>query len=106
MEDIQLEQASVALDPGDTIVMYTDGLSEATDRKGELFSDEQIVELVANMPRGLAAEEVATRLLDAVEAHLGGLEAQDDRTLLVLRIRERVGAPVAPQPEPEAAAID
>jgi sigma-B regulation protein RsbU (phosphoserine phosphatase) len=106
MEDLRLEQASVALQPGDTLVMYTDGLSEATDQYGELYSDEQIVEFVAALPRTLPAEEVATRLLGSIESHLNGIEAQDDRTVLVMRIRERAGAPKQPEPEPEAAAIE
>lgn len=106
MAEIRLEQASVALHPGDTLVMYTDGLSEAADLRGELYSDEQIVEFVAALPRTLPAEEVATRLLGSIESHLNGIEAQDDRTVLVMRIRERAGAPKAPAPEPEAAAIE
>jgi serine phosphatase RsbU (regulator of sigma subunit) len=106
MEALRLEQASVALQPGDTLVMYTDGLSEAADLHGELYSDEQIVEFVAALPRTLPAEEVATRLLGSIESHLNGIEAQDDRTVLVMRIRERAGAPKAQEPEPEAAAIE
>lgn len=93
MEDVTLEEDVVALHPGDVLVFYTDGLSEAANPGGELFSDERLVDFVAALPRSLSAREVGEALLLEVEHHLAGLEAQDDRTLVVLRVQAPVAAP-------------
>lgn len=75
----------VALEPGDLLLLYTDGISEATDAAGEQFGEERLAEFVRALPRSLTPEQVAHEVLGAVERHLAGLEPQDDRTLLVLR---------------------
>lgn len=97
LEDVSHEAGSVALEPGDRLVMYTDGISEADDGRGELYGEDRLSALLAQMGPELDARSIAQRILDAVERHLGAEEAQDDRTLVVLRV-------LAPQPsahEPE-----
>lgn len=100
MEDIAMEEGTVSLDDGDVIVFYTDGISEATNRDGELFGEERVADLAAGAGRELPVRELADRVLAEVERFLDGVEAQDDRTLVVLRVREPAresggnGAPV------------
>jgi len=89
MEDIELEQSTLELEAQDVLVMYTDGISEAANRDGELFGEDRVGELVVAMPRDLDARQIGERLLGEVERHLGSEEAQDDRTLVVLRVQER-----------------
>lgn len=91
MEDIAMEEDSVALQDGDVIVFYTDGISEATNAGGELFGDDRVAELAASAPREMPARDLAQKVLAEVETFLGGVEAQDDRTLVVLRVHERTG---------------
>lgn len=94
MEDIGMEEDSIDLQDGDVIVFYTDGISEATNAHGELFGDERVGDLAAAAPAELGAEGLATQVLAEVESFLDGVEAQDDRTLVVLRVREGAGAGV------------
>jgi serine phosphatase RsbU (regulator of sigma subunit) len=89
IEDITLEHATVELEAEDVLVLYTDGISEATNGEGEMFGDERVVEFVRSLPRTTAAREVGERLLAEVDRHLGSTEPQDDRTLLVLRVCDR-----------------
>ena len=56
------------------------------------------------MPRGVSAREVADRLHRALREFLDGREPQDDLTLLVLRVTERVAAERAVVLAPEAVA--
>lgn len=106
MEDIAMDEGTIALQDGDVIVFYTDGISEATNVRGELFSDDRVAEMAAAAPREMSACDLAGHILAEVELFLDGVEAQDDRTLVVLRVREPVpessgnGAPV------EAVAVD
>jgi len=105
MEDVEFEEAQVALGAGDLVVLYTDGISEAANVAGEQFGEERLCAAVESMPRGLPARDVAERLHGALRDFLGEREPQDDLTLLVLRVVERVAAerPVALEPETVAA---
>lgn len=102
MEDVELEEDSVALEAGDVLVFYTDGISEATNEHGELFGEERLVELVAGLPRTLTAQAIAGEVLESVSRFLGRVEAQDDRTLVVLRVLEPAPEPGREPGEPEA----
>lgn len=88
MEDVPMQEATFDLTPGDLLVFYTDGISEATNEDGELFGEERLVEFVNALPPALNPESIAVSILREVERHLGRLEAQDDRTLVVLRVHE------------------
>ncbi len=88
---VEFAEVVLRLDPGDVLVFYTDGISEATNAHGELFGDERVGDLAAAAPAELGAEGLATQVLAEVELFLDGVEAQDDRTLVVLRVREGAG---------------
>jgi serine phosphatase RsbU (regulator of sigma subunit) len=90
MEDIQFEEAVIDLHDGDRLVLFTDGISEAQDTAGELWGEERLTALIESLPAADDARAITDRILEAVEAHLGEEEAQDDRTLVVLRV---LGAP-------------
>lgn len=68
---------------GDTLVLYSDGISEARDPGGEPLGWEQLLELVA--ARHDRAAAVLASVLDGVQAFTGGGPALDDQTLLVAR---------------------
>lgn len=91
LEDAAFEEEIVDLKPGDRLVFYTDGVSEAQAPSGELFGEERLYELIASLPRELSAREVTDRIVARVNEFLGGAEAGDDITLMVLRVREPAG---------------
>ena len=78
---------SVALDPGDTVFFYTDGITEAMDEGGVEFGDDELVEVLAETG-GLAAGAVCGRVVKAVQEHAGEAEQSDDITCLALRVLE------------------
>src|SRR5262245_15415599 len=86
-EPIQLAEGSVDLAPGDTLLLYTDGISEAADANNELYREERLTALFRTLPPDLPASETADRVLAAVRTHLNGTEVGDDMTLVVLRVR-------------------
>jgi serine phosphatase RsbU (regulator of sigma subunit) len=97
--DAAIEPGEVILGPGDTLVLFTDGLTEARSDAGALGEDG--VELVLAGSAGMSAQRVADRLESAVLEHEGG-EARDDVAILVIRAvgdprglnRAAVGTPV------------
>jgi len=80
------EERETPLLPGDRIVLFTDGVSEATDASGEMFGEARIEELVTDC-RDLSATELQQTIVDAASAYSGG-ELEDDVTLVVVRITE------------------
>ena len=102
LENLELEEGSVRLAPGDVLVLYTDGISEAANASNELFGDPRLCDFVSELPAGMAAKDVAERVLDRLHEFLGDVEPQDDITLLVLRVLEPVAASPSPHPAPEA----
>ena len=82
------EEREIALMPGDRLVLFTDGVSEATDAGGELFGEERIEELVADS-RDLAAHELQRTIVDAAASFSGG-ELEDDLTLVVVCVDEEI----------------
>jgi serine phosphatase RsbU (regulator of sigma subunit) len=74
---------SVQLEPGDRLVLYTDGVVEAR-RKGQFFSEERLADFVVRASAsGHAGPEVLRRLIKAVLEHQDGM-LQDDATILLL----------------------
>ena len=79
------EERELPVAPGDTLVLFTDGVSEASDGEGELFGEQRIEELVADA-RALGAEELQQTLVEAATSFARG-ELEDDLTLVVVALR-------------------
>jgi sigma-B regulation protein RsbU (phosphoserine phosphatase) len=74
----------IALEPGDALYLYTDGVTEQIDPHGELFGEERLQAFLAGSDF-LAHPEVCTGAIRAgVEAHAAGVPQSDDRTQLLL----------------------
>jgi len=76
------QQAAGRIEPGDVLVLHTDGVTEAQDASGTFF-DERLVEAIDRSP-GAPAQDIANRVAAALERFALG-EPSDDRTLVVLR---------------------
>ena len=80
---LEVPRVSLELEPGDSLVLYTDGVTEAMNEKDELFGDERLLAFLRE-PRPSAAETVSS-LVAAVRAFVGKREASDDIAVLALR---------------------
>lgn len=78
-------QRSVWLERGDRIVIYSDGVTEASDPWGEMFGDERLIETVDRF-RSLPAEELPGRILDEVTRFVGASPQQDDITVIAAEV--------------------
>lgn len=87
-EDIRLEEGSVVLAPGDRVILYTDGVTEARSPAGEFFGEERLGDELRALPPGLSAEEIANRLREIVRQFSASDDLEDDMTVVVLRIPE------------------
>jgi len=83
---IDLEERAIDVARGDIIVFYTDGVTEAMNREGELFGEELLADIVATAAAGGAgAQMVLDAIVDAVGTHNSTGPQSDDLTLLVVR---------------------
>ncbi len=85
--EMPYQEASVAVAPGDRIVLYTDGVTEAMDADEEMFEEQRLETLVLEH-RGESASDLERAITDAVLEHAGGV-LQDDLTLVVAAVVER-----------------
>ena len=80
-------QKTVTLSPGDTVVLYTDGVTEAMNAEEEEFGLDPLMERFSASPPNDPEETTAT-VFDAVNVFAGETPQSDDITCLVLHCRE------------------
>jgi sigma-B regulation protein RsbU (phosphoserine phosphatase) len=85
-QEYQTEQTR--LDPGDLVVLFTDGISEAMNSKTETYTVRRIHEKLTRSDRKGPAE-VGQLLLKDVRKHLDGREQDDDTCLLIFQREPR-----------------
>jgi len=78
--------ASIDLQPGDTLVLFTDGVVEAFNSSGEEFTDERWLHLIRDLPN-LPAQATMQYLMQQVGLFVGATRQSDDITCLVLRCK-------------------
>ena len=81
--DFEAIEASVVLEPGDLLVAYTDGVTDACDASGTRFGEARLRDVLGTVRSG-AAEGTVADVLGAIDAFAGDAPAADDVTLLVL----------------------
>jgi sigma-B regulation protein RsbU (phosphoserine phosphatase) len=79
------EEESLTLNPGDLLVLYTDGFSEAMTNDDEEWGEERMLAAVEAV-RSRAAGEIISGLFEAADRFTQGAPQQDDMTLLALKI--------------------
>ncbi len=79
-------EATLDLAPGDTLVLYTDGVTEARSEDGSEYGEERLQALLrALVPGGASADAVVRAIRSDLEGFVGSAEAFDDATVLVAR---------------------
>ena len=87
MPDIEYDELPVRLETNDIVVLYTDGVTEASDQDGRMFEQEGLVEAVEAL-KDFSASEILEGIYASVTMH-SGLEAEDDDiTVIVLKVLE------------------
>lgn len=94
LPDLSVSEQTVSLQPGELMVVYSDGLTEARSETGEFFGRQRLLEILTTL-REISAEDAGRRLLDAYEEFVGEAEPSDDLSLVVVRRMPRleIGAP-------------
>jgi sigma-B regulation protein RsbU (phosphoserine phosphatase) len=81
---IEYNEYRVSMDVGDTLVIYSDGVTEAADASDDEFETDRLAEAVRRS-RHLPASEIVETIKQAVTAHAAGAPQADDITIMVAR---------------------
>lgn len=84
VENYKFEQEKVAFEPGDLLVIYSDGITEAMNSDETEFGEERLNELIASY-RNDSAAALIERTFDTVKEHTGDYPQSDDMTMVVVR---------------------
>ncbi|MCI0485110.1 MAG: SpoIIE family protein phosphatase [Blastocatellia bacterium] len=78
-------QTTVTLEPGDTLVAFTDGISEAMNPDEEEWGEDRFIE-AAKACQGLGAADTISRLVAGADLFANGAKQHDDMTLLIVQV--------------------
>jgi sigma-B regulation protein RsbU (phosphoserine phosphatase) len=85
LPDYSYRTGEIALDAGDALVLYTDGVTEAMNLAQEMFRSERITDALAGCAPGAPSVAIARALLTSVRGFVGAAPQSDDITILVVR---------------------
>ena len=81
----RIKTSSVSASEGDLLVLFSDGITEAPNRRDEQFGDDRLIAVV-QQTRELPAQAICEAILASVRTFAGDRPAPDDQTLLVVRL--------------------
>jgi serine phosphatase RsbU (regulator of sigma subunit) len=82
-----LEEQTIALQPGDLYVFFTDGISEAMNGADDCFGEVRLGRLIEDHAN-LSSEDLRERVLREVTAFVDGAPQHDDMTMILLKVEE------------------
>lgn len=83
-EDIQFKNEELTLSPGDTLLMYTDGVTEAMNSQQQLFGEERLLQIFSQDINATVSAMIQS-VIGALDTYVEGFEQSDDITVLALR---------------------
>ena len=84
IEGIEYTDEKTHLEPGDTLVMYTDGVSEAMNTEFQEYGDDRMTTLLEQQ-KGMSCDAIIENLLSDIRQFVGSAPQSDDITILVLK---------------------
>lgn len=85
-ETIVLDERALTLQPGDTLLLYTDGMTDCRNPKGEPFGLERIKTVLSGYAK-MNAQQMCDHMLDTLQKYQDGCKQDDDVTLVAVTTR-------------------
>jgi sigma-B regulation protein RsbU (phosphoserine phosphatase) len=87
LEDLDYEELDIVLEPGDLVMLYSDGVEDQTNPEGKEFSRARVIKLLkkhASQP----PKAIADAVIAALDEHRAGTSISDDQSVVILRVPE------------------
>ena len=85
LDDVEYEERQMTLDAGDTLLLYTDGVTEARNQAGEMYGERRLSQLVEENAH-LSAQELLDRIYETAQEWGRGVVQYDDVTAVVMKV--------------------
>ncbi|MBO0720169.1 MAG: PP2C family protein-serine/threonine phosphatase [Blastocatellia bacterium] len=85
--DTTLKVSRLQLEPNDTLLFYSDGITEAMNEKNEEYGEERLMK-ISDKFDGVRACQACALVMEDVKSFLGPIHPQDDQTIVIVRVRE------------------
>ena len=90
-DDYRYDGDRTRLAPGETLVLFTDGITEANDLAGALYGKQRLTQALQPLPPSATAQDTLAAVRADVAAFIGAAEPSDDLTVLVIRWLGKAG---------------
>jgi phosphoserine phosphatase RsbU/P len=84
VEQVNIGERTILLSEGDTLFLYTDGLTEAFSADGELFGDDRVMDALSSSQTG-SIEEIILAVEERLNEFIGVVPLGDDLTMLTIK---------------------
>lgn len=85
--DLIIEEQTIALEPGDVFLFFTDGLSEAMNERSELYGEQRLRDVLESVrAQGMDEDALKERILEDIRGFVGEAAQHDDMTMVVLKV--------------------
>ncbi|HEY9167542.1 MAG TPA: PP2C family protein-serine/threonine phosphatase [Candidatus Kryptonia bacterium] len=84
MKSSKFEEAGLELNPGDLLVTYSDGVTEARNQRNDFFGEERLSDIVKGSA-GISPDRVGEKILNAVDNFVGEAPRSDDLSLVIVK---------------------
>ncbi len=85
-DEAEYDELHFKMKPGDLFVLFSDGILDARNRRGDLFGRRRVEQIVEENNGG-SAEQLVDKVFKAVADHSAGVETFDDQTVVAIRVR-------------------
>ncbi|MCQ9208707.1 MAG: SpoIIE family protein phosphatase [Omnitrophica bacterium] len=85
MEEAEFTQSQLNVAQGDMLLLYTDGVTEARDKKGQEITEERVIQALKDK-KGLSSHQAIQALKGTIRAFVGSALQHDDITIMALRV--------------------
>jgi len=89
IDDAKYSADKIVLEPGDSIYLYTDGVNEAMNKNGELFSDKRLEDAIIRL-KGKSINEIVDGIMAEIEHFAQDAPQSDDITMMVIQYRGNI----------------
>lgn len=86
-DDLLLDENSVQLPPGGTLLIFTDGLTDCRDPQGQVFGHDSVASVLSGLA-GCTGQQVCDRLREVLTDYQSGATQDDDVTLVAIHVSE------------------
>ncbi len=87
LEEFSYKEDAVIIERGDTLLIFSDGITEAFNEEGEQFGETRLEEVVRGCP-DCSASEIVDEIISSVRRFAGKMEQSDDMTLMMIKRKE------------------